>query len=75
MKIALCFIISYEHILNKEDIWKQWIEPNKDIINTYFYYKDITKIKSVLIINMKILAACSFNSQGKCYDQQPQSRR
>jgi len=46
MKIALCFIISYEHILNKEDIWKKWIEPNKDIINVYFFYKDFKKIKS-----------------------------
>ena len=46
MKVALCFIISYEHILNKEEIWKEWIEPNKDIINVYFYYKDIKKIKS-----------------------------
>jgi len=50
MKIALCFIISYEHILNKEDIWRQWIEPNKDIINVYFYYKDIKKIKSQWIL-------------------------
>lgn len=46
MKIALCFIISYEHILNKEEIWKEWIEPNKDIINVYFYYKNFNKIKS-----------------------------
>jgi hypothetical protein len=46
MKVALCFIISYEHILNKEDIWKEWIEFNKDIINVYFYYKDYKKIKS-----------------------------
>lgn len=46
MKIALCFIISYDHILNKESIWKEWIEPNKDIINVYFYYKDYKKIKS-----------------------------
>jgi hypothetical protein len=46
MKVALCFIISYEHILNKEDIWREWIEPNKDIINVYFYYKDLKKIKS-----------------------------
>ena len=46
MKIALCFIISYDHILNKEDIWREWIEPNKDIINVYFYYKDFKKIKS-----------------------------
>ena len=50
MKIALCFIISYDHILNKEDIWREWIEPNKDIINVYFYYSDITKIKSPWIL-------------------------
>lgn len=46
MKIALCFIISYDHILNKEEIWKDWIEVNNDIINVYFYYKDYNKIKS-----------------------------
>lgn len=50
MKIALCFIISYEHILNKEYIWREWIEPNKDIINVYFYYKDLRKIKSKWIM-------------------------
>lgn len=54
MKIALCFIISYEHILNKEDIWKEWIEYNKDIINVYFYYKDIKKIKSPWILKHTI---------------------
>jgi len=46
MKVALCFIISYEHILNKEQLWIDWIKPNKDIINIYFHYKDINKIKS-----------------------------
>jgi len=46
MKIALCFIINYEHILNKEHIWREWIETNKDIINIYFFYKDYRKIKS-----------------------------
>jgi hypothetical protein len=54
MKAALCFIISNEHILNKEEIWKEWIEPNKDIINVYFYYKDFTKIKSDWIIKHAI---------------------
>lgn len=54
MKIALCFIISYEHILNKEHIWKKWIEPNKDIINIYFYYKDHKKIKSSWILHHAI---------------------
>ena len=45
-KIALCFIISYNHKLNKEKIWKDWIEPNKDIINVYFHYKNIHLIQS-----------------------------
>lgn len=46
MKVALCFIISYEHVLNKENIWREWIEPNKDIINVYFHYKDFNLIRS-----------------------------
>jgi len=46
MKVALCFIISYEHILKKEYVWRDWIERNKDIINVYFYYKDFRRIKS-----------------------------
>jgi hypothetical protein len=46
MKVALCFIISYQHILNKEQLWIDWIKPNQDIINIYFHYKDINKIKS-----------------------------
>jgi len=54
MKIALCFIINYEHILNKEALWREWIEPNKDIINVYFYYKDLKKIKSEWIRNHTI---------------------
>ena len=51
MKIALCFIINYDHILNKESIWREWIEPNKDIINVYFYYKDRSKIRSPWILH------------------------
>jgi hypothetical protein len=54
MKVALCFIISYEHILNKEEIWREWIEPNKDIINVYFFYKDLSKIKSEWILKRAI---------------------
>jgi len=46
MKIALCFIINYDHILNKEHIWREWIQENEDLINVYFYYKDYNKIKS-----------------------------
>ena len=46
MKVALCFIISYEHILNKEQIWIDWIKPNQDIINVYFHYKNIQQIRS-----------------------------
>jgi hypothetical protein len=45
-KIALCFIISYQQILNKESLWKKWIEPNQDIINIYFHYNDYKTIKS-----------------------------
>jgi hypothetical protein len=46
MKVALCFIISYDHSLNKEHIWREWIEENADIINVYFHYKDYSKIRS-----------------------------
>jgi len=45
-KIALCFTISYDHVLVKEELWREWIEPNLDIINVYFFYKDFSKIKS-----------------------------
>lgn len=45
-KIALCFIISYKHVLNQESFWKKWIEPNKEYINVYVHYKDIGQIKS-----------------------------
>jgi hypothetical protein len=54
MKVALCFIISYEHILNKEHIWREWIKPNKDIINVYFHYKNLNKIKSEWILQHAI---------------------
>lgn len=53
-KIALCFIISYEHILNKENIWREWINYNNDIINVYFYYSDKRKIKSAWILKHTI---------------------
>ena len=46
MKVALCFIISYQHILNKEQLWIDWIKANQDIINVYFHYKDFNKIQS-----------------------------
>ena len=46
MKVALCFIISYQHILNKERVWIEWIKENQDIINVYFHYKDFNKIQS-----------------------------
>jgi hypothetical protein len=53
-KIALCFIINYEHTLYKEEIWREWIEYNKDIINVYFFYKDIRQIKSKWIFDHAI---------------------
>ena len=44
MKISLCFLINNE--INKENVWKKWIEPNKDIINVYIHYKNYTTIQS-----------------------------
>jgi len=46
MKVALCFIISYDHVLHKEALWKKWIQPNQDIINPYFHYKQLDAISS-----------------------------
>jgi hypothetical protein len=51
MKVALCFIISYEHILQKEGYWIKWINSNKDLFNIYFHYKEKNKIKSKWILN------------------------
>jgi hypothetical protein len=62
MKIALCFIISYDHILNKEHIWREWIESNADIINVYFYYKELKKIKSKWILEHTIPPKCIYNT-------------
>jgi hypothetical protein len=45
IKVALCFIINYQHILEKEEIWKKWILYNKDIINVYFFYKEKRSLK------------------------------
>ena len=50
MKVALCFLISYHHVVHKEAIWKKWIEPNKDIVQVYFHYTDKKKIKSEWIL-------------------------
>jgi hypothetical protein len=44
MKIALCFLIN--NTINKENVWKKWIEPNKDIINVYIHYKNYNTIDS-----------------------------
>jgi hypothetical protein len=44
--VALCFIISGEHILNKEHIWREWIDANKDLFNVYFHYTNLSKITS-----------------------------
>jgi hypothetical protein len=51
MKVALCFIISYEHILRKEKYWIKWIKSNKDLFNVYFHYKNKNKIKSKWILD------------------------
>lgn len=50
MKVALCFIISYEHVLQKEHYWINWIEQNKDLFNIYFHYKKKSKIRSQWIL-------------------------
>jgi len=44
MTTALCFLIN--NTINKENVWKKWIEPNKDIINVYIHYKHYTTIES-----------------------------
>ena len=62
MKVALCFIISYDHVLHKEHIWREWIEPNQDIINVYFYYKDFSKIKSSWIAKHSLPPNCIFKT-------------
>jgi hypothetical protein len=59
MKVALCFIISYSHNLNKEHIWLEWIEPNKDIINVYFHYKNYNDIQSEWIKKHAIHPKCT----------------
>ncbi len=51
MKVALCFLISYDHKLKKEKLWIDWIEKNKKLINVYFHYKDKSKIESEWILN------------------------
>lgn len=45
-KVALCFLISYDHILNKEAVWREWIAQNPGLFNVYFHCTDSTKIKS-----------------------------
>ena len=49
MKAALCFLISGDQKLNKEELWKNWIEHNSVIINVYFHYKNIDTIQSTWI--------------------------
>lgn len=62
MKVAFCFIISYDHKINKEQLWKDWIEPNKDIVNVYFHYKDYEKIQSEWIREHTIPKKNLFNT-------------
>jgi len=51
MKVALCFIISYKHILQKEEYWIKWIKSNEDLFNIYFHYKNKKQIKSKWILD------------------------
>ena len=50
MKVALCFIISYNHVVEKESYWIEWIQSNTDLFNVYFHYKNKKKIKSAWIL-------------------------
>lgn len=46
MKVALCFLIHYKHVVHHEAAWRAWIEHNADICNVYFHYHDLRKIRS-----------------------------
>lgn len=47
MKVAFCFLISDPSgSLYKEDLWREWLDYNKDIINIYIHYKKLSDIKS-----------------------------
>ena len=39
-------MISNNHHVNKESLWRQWIEPNQDILEILFHYTDREKIRS-----------------------------
>lgn len=62
MKAALCFLISYNHSLNKEHIWIDWIEANKDIINVYVHYKDRSQIRSPWLRKYALPESCIVNT-------------
>ena len=46
MKVALCFLISSNNTVNKEHIWREWIEKYKNVFNIYFHYKQTIPIQS-----------------------------
>jgi hypothetical protein len=46
-KVALCFIIRNKIV--KENLWREWIEYNKDFINVYFHIKNYSKTESTWI--------------------------
>lgn len=46
MKVALCFIINYDNNLVKEEIWKKWINKNKDLFEIFIHYNKEIPIKS-----------------------------
>lgn len=45
-KVALLFLISGNHILQKEHIWRQWIETKEELFSIWFHYTDANKIQS-----------------------------
>jgi hypothetical protein len=50
MKVALCFLISYKHVVYHERVWREWIAENADICNVYFHYQDRAKIRSPWVL-------------------------
>ena len=46
MKVALCFLISYDNNLVKEDVWREWIDENKSLFNIYIHYNPKLPITS-----------------------------
>jgi hypothetical protein len=71
MKIALCFLISYNHKIHHEKLWKDWISSISDSINVYIHYTDYSKITSEWIkkfaMPSKFIAKTAYTSVVSAY--------